>query len=537
MNVKSNFRQTLNQLKGICNKYDSLSNDQKIICLDTLRKKNFSINTSLIDYHNVLLFLIAHPSDRTVLSLSESELERLTQKIKKLSKKDAKKLENSGLPYTKTVSTFSHDLLKWISTNKDIKLELDSIHKSKIPVREAIQFTLPSLEKEISSIGYNNSELFNALQLNKKDYLSFLISEFQKLNDQPFIKDYFFNALHLYVKLVSTNTKFSKAYSRIPVSSHYFHTTILKQFDQLALLNTKLPQPKKLSPKGFEEVVNVVKCSLTLLQRETDPVSYMDERSFRLYELERGISIAIYGMTANRQLPLESYVGYTLFKNGFPAAYGGGWVFGKRSLFGINIFEPYRGGESGYMMCQLLRVYRQAFGVDYFEVEPYQYGLGNPEGISSGAYWFYFRFGFRSLDPELKQLAEKEFEKISLQKGYRSEEEKLIRFTESNVALNMGKAIPITISEIRDKITIMITQKYKGNRVEAEEQVIKNFLQKAGTKMKFSKEQKKVLSEIAFFSEVMAYQSSKKTNIVLQLVSAKPVDLYKYQELLVSLLD
>ena len=119
---------------------------------------------------------------------------------------------------------------------------------------------------------------------------------------------------------------------------------------------------------------------MVLTGRETDTSTYMDENSFRLFELERGISVAIYGMTPERQLPLESYVGYTLFKNGFPAAYGGAWVFGERSLFGINVFEQFRGGESGFILCQLLRVYRQAFNVNYFEVEPYQFGLDNPEG-------------------------------------------------------------------------------------------------------------------------------------------------------------
>ena len=64
----------------------------------------------------------------------------------------------------------------------------------------------------------------------------------------------------------------------------------------------------------------------------------------------------------------------------------------------MNIFEPYRGGESGFMMCQVLRVYRQRFGVRFFEVDATQFGLDNPDGIASGAFWFYYRHGFRPLD-------------------------------------------------------------------------------------------------------------------------------------------
>ena len=241
-------------------------------------------------------------------------------------------------------------------------------------------------------------------------------------------------------------------------------------------------------------------------------------------------------MTADRQLPLESYVGYTLFKNGFPAAYGGAWVFGKRALFGINIFEPYRGGESGYMMCQLLRVYRQAFAVEYYEVEPYQYGLGNPEGISSGAYWFYYRIGFRSLDPELLKLSTDEFAKIQTQKGYRSSEETLLRFTESNVALQLGKTIPLTVAEVREKVTNLIATQYNGNRLEAEKDVVKKFLQKAQRKKSFTAAEKKVLAETAFLYEILKPKAQKTIQKMYELVLLKPTDLFAYQRCLSEIL-
>lgn len=156
---------------------------------------------------------------------------------------------------------------------------------------------------------------------------------------------------------------------------------------------------------------------MALTDRETDPITYMDTNQVWLYEMNRGISIAIYGMYPDRQLPLQSYIGYTLFKNGIPAAYGGAWLFGKRADFGINIFEPFRGGESGYIMCELLRLYRSVFNISYFEVEPYQYGLDNPDGIATGAFWFYYRFGFRPLSKELAKIAAAEYSKISTDKN------------------------------------------------------------------------------------------------------------------------
>lgn len=95
-----------------------------------------------------------------------------------------------------------------------------------------------------------------------------------------------------------------------------------------------------------------------------------------------------------------------MFKNGLPIAYGGSWIWADQAKFGLNILEPYRGGESGYVMCQLLRVYQQVFGLKMIEVDAYQFGLDNPDGIRSGAYWFYYRYGFRSMTEALCLLAE-----------------------------------------------------------------------------------------------------------------------------------
>ncbi|MCK6649242.1 MAG: hypothetical protein L6Q66_06275 [Bacteroidia bacterium] len=535
--MKMSFKALLDQLKKICNKYDTVSEEQKSNLLISLMKSKLPASNILSDYQNVLLFIIAHPSDKNILALAEQELNRLSTHIKRMNKTDVYALDNSGLPNTRTVSTFSHDLLKWYQSDKNVNIKIDSFYKSTLSLNDVLQFTLPSLEKEVTAIGYKNNQLFDALKVEKEQQLAFLLSEFDRLNDKPYIKDHLFGGLHLYVKLLPASKLFSKACNRIAIKDPFYHKEIIKQFDQVELLNRKLPKERVFKATEKKDLITCIKNSLTLLQRETDPVSYMDEDSLRLFELEHGISIAIFGMTADRQLPLESYVGYTLFKNGLPAAYGGGWVFGNRSLFGINIFEPYRGGESGFMMCQLLRVYRQAFGVDYFEVEPYQYGLGNPEGISSGAYWFYFRFGFRSLDKELNALSLKEFEKIKTQKGYRSSEETLLRFTESNIALNMGKSIPLQISEIRDKVTLLITERYSGNRMLAEKEVIANFVKKAGKLKSFSVDQKKVLIEVAFFCEVLQIKTASKLSLMQQLVYLKPVDLYAYQKVLKQVLS
>lgn len=532
---KKSFKALSVLLRAYANRYDENSVILKKEILTQLLKSKITVSVQLTDLFHSLLFLSAHPSDKTELNLCSKLMEKIAMVLKQSKLTAKKNLENTGLPFTTGITTYSHDFLNWFVLNSNIKVSIDSFYKSQIPLTDSLLHTLPALEKEYISMATDDHELLNLLRVTEKNKLNFILSEFSKLNHSGSLKDYLFNGLHLYVTTQPINRLFSKPFNQLRVTDYFFHHEILKQFHVREQLDKVLPSPKILNGSEFQRTTEVIKFSLALLQRETDPVTYMDESSFRFFELERGISIAIYGMIPDRQLPLESYVGYSLFKNGFPAAYGGAWVFGKRALFGINIFESFRGGESAYMMCQLLRVYRQCFGIDYFEVEPYQYGLDNPEGISSGAYWFYYRFGFRSLDKELKQLAEKEFIKIKSDKSYRSSEKTLNRFTESNIALQLGEGVPVTISTIREKSTVYITNMDKGNRKLAEDFLFEKYRQFISEEKINSKVARQGIIDLALMYEVLKLNTPEKLELIESLLLSKTNDIFLYQTLLLKL--
>jgi len=66
----------------------------------------------------------------------------------------------------------------------------------------------------------------------------------------------------------------------------------------------------------------------------------------------------------------------------------------------------------------LLRLYHQRFGVGVFEAENYQLGHGNPDGLKSGAYWFYYRLGFRPWNGRLGRIAAREFDRMKTSNAY-----------------------------------------------------------------------------------------------------------------------
>jgi len=532
--MKTNATSRLKELTSVLNRFDSKSIVDKQRILTAFGKENLSSFKYLLEYHHCLMFLLAYPADEDQRKMCEQELLRMASLMKKMGKA-VSKWENTGLPFTDVVSNFSHKLVKWL-LSEEFHVSLEGYEKKGDNLLPLLKCTLPDLERDLVDLSNTNQELMDLLGLKQDQILEFLVSEFQRLEASGPIRDHLFDSLALTFRISLGDEQLGFPFNRLPVDSVFYHASLLRDFDRIALLKEPLPDPEFLSFDLKAAIPRVSKLKLLYLQRETEPVSYMDPESLRYFSLDRGISVAIFTMVPERQLPLESYVGYTLFKNGLPAAYGGAWVFGQRALFGINVFEWFRGGESAYMLWQLLRVYHQLFNVEYFEVEPYQFGLNNEEGIDSGAFWFYFRNGFIPEDPALAKLASSEFAKIQKSKTYKSSKATLTKLTGSNVVLQLGKKVPIALWEIRERVTAYINKHFQGNRYRAERASIQSFLQKTGFRKPTEPEFRKVLADVALIYESMQWTSTEQVFHMKEMILKKPKDLYRYQDELLKLL-
>jgi len=85
---------------------------------------------------------------------------------------------------------------------------------------------------------------------------------------------------------------------------------------------------------------------------------------------------------------------------------------------------------------------RQLHGSNAISVYPYQIGDGNEEAIDSGAFWFYRKMGFRSMDPRLEKLAQAEDRKIQARPGYRTPAGTLRRLSKAHVVYETPAAKP-----------------------------------------------------------------------------------------------
>ncbi len=252
-------KQLIDRLQEVTIGFDDFTIKQKSDLLKELHTTTFRMNSELIRLHDILLFLIAHPSSEKESVLVEKILSKISSFLQKQRSKIPEDLTNSGLPFTPIVSQFSHDFLEWISKHPNCDYVFDFSYHGETTPGKLVKNALPILERLDIDESANWEELFDQLGIKEKNRKNFLISVFSSLNDRPPVKDFFFDSLYLYTTLYPKRENFSRTYNRINIPSTFFHTEILKKYDFIGILNTPLPDERKLNSIERNDVVDCLK--------------------------------------------------------------------------------------------------------------------------------------------------------------------------------------------------------------------------------------------------------------------------------------
>lgn len=439
------------------------------------------------EYHEQLLFLSAFPYSPKIHSAVNKELKRVALAVKQSSPALYNVLSGDGIINTELICSYSFSLTIWLSQKFTQAVSLHSSFADADTVRNILQLICPFAEFEKTTqdemkLGQRIATI-SAIK-NKQAQLNWLLRAIDESNLPLNIKEEMFRQLQVFVQWKITKPQYSRTFLKFSTENIYYQKKSINQINTKWVLNKKINLPVKLTTEQKGQLCDTLKTSLALLSRETDPVTFADEQAVQLFNMGRGFSIALVYLKKDRRLSLESYIGYMAFKNGIPVSYGGGWILGTSCKIGVNIYPAFRKGESAWMFCQVLRLYHQNFKVSYFYVNPYQFGKGNPEGLKSGAFWFYYRLGFRPVQPDINVLSKTEWKKINTDKKYRTPVNILKKFTAGPVSLHLNKnnTPAFFAPEISTLISNYINKHFNSNRKAA----IQNGYQKLKTQFQLT---------------------------------------------------
>jgi hypothetical protein len=220
----------------------------------------------------------------------------------------------------------------------------------------------------------------------------------------------------------------------------------------------------RLSRREGERVLDLMREVMTVRRRELWGTTYGDPAHVLRADVGRGLQIFLWGLPAERRLPIRAYVAGFSLKNGVPVNYIEAIGLCEWLEVGFNTFYTFRDGESAWNYAQALRVLHQVLGVTCVAVYPYQIGLDNEEAIESGAFWFYRKLGFRPGRPDLLRIAELEERKLAATPGYRTPARTLRRLATGHMFLELPGSEPAIWDRFRVRHIGFSAQRHMASR-------------------------------------------------------------------------
>jgi hypothetical protein len=225
---------------------------------------------------------------------------------------------------------------------------------------------------------------------------------------------------------------------------------------------------RSLSAREGRKVIDMARAAMVARSRDLYAFERASEHDVRLVDFEDGLQFAAIGLRPASRLMLDTVYGFLTLKNGVPIGYALTRSYADSTEIAYNIFDTFRGGESAHIYGRVLAMTRHLFGATVFAVEPYQLGHDNEEGLESGAWWFYYKLGFRPLDPGVKKLLQKELARMRRSPRHRSSHDTLNRLSSEYMYLFLARSR----RDIRGAISLgnigLAVSEYLGQRFGAD---------------------------------------------------------------------
>ncbi len=424
MHPDSSGRQCVNRLYRIRSRFDANVKSEKLELLERLGETRISNPQALERLHSTLSYLRAFPDSRKNYRLAGELLERFGERIDSLPASTRAALDDTGIEGTTTRYAFSYDVARWLArrTSGIVRLDWQELDDSS-NLDELLAHVLESSEDEYFDSEYVSTQEWIDVARGVEPGTDFdwLAGQLDALRPVPIARQLYDSAeLPLAWKL--RGGRFSKTLnSAAPRRIGTRECGMRRRPRQVkAEIMRPLKSLRLVSPRRGARLVDVAMAALAVRHRETHHFNYANPREVYVADVRSGVSIAVFGLRPAYRYPLECTMGYLILANGMPVGYGGGSALFRQVNTGINIFDEFRDSEASFLWTQVMRIYHQLTGCTRFIANAYQFGGDNDEALQSGAFWFYYRQGFRPVLRPVRELARREALKIRSDRGYRS---------------------------------------------------------------------------------------------------------------------
>lgn len=438
-------RTALQRLRTARNAYGAPAEREKRALLQQLRAVHLTTCAELQALHEDLLFICAFPGARATRTLARRMLAAMAARLQRLPRTQQARADDSGMAGSTTRHVFPFPLAHWLSRAVPSDVDVDW-RNFEDPTR--VDTLVGLLSGDAEREGFESGEFATrdwirlARRANVPTDLSWLAGGIVAPASARW-REAEWDGAEVPLAWHLRDSRWSATRNVVAGVPLAWRSGMRRPAaDTVADIARPLHAIERLSRPRARQVIASARAALAARCREVNAMTYPNVDEVWWCDLGEGAALAVIGIAPEQRLTLETNTGYLLFANGVPIGYGGVTPLFRQANTGINIFDPYRGSEAAFLWSQMLRAFRTLYGCDRFVINPYQFGAGNAEAIQSGAFWFYYRLGFRPGTAKIRSLAAREAARMAADRGYRSDTKTLRALATGDLYLDLPGFLP-----------------------------------------------------------------------------------------------
>jgi hypothetical protein len=431
-------------LERIRDDYRAGSGARKRALLGELARARLRTAGQVSRLHEALCFLRAYPDDARVAARVERMLRGFARRADLARHRAA--LAGSGIAGTTIRYRFFWPTARWLAHRWPAQLRLD---RNDLAAGDNIAGALPQLvtPPEAEWLREREPEGYDALDAlrGRATDAAWLVRGVEAMPGDTFTREAFYDGLDPSCALVPGRDTPSRTLDRhAPAPATFRATPLRRARPDLRAEILRPPRAVRIVGREVgERVVALARSAMVTRSRDLDAFAYGDARDVRIVDDGDGLAFALVGVLPERRTLLAAVYGALTLQNGVPVGYSQLDVIAGTAAVSFNTFPTFRGGEAAYAFARLLALSRHLFGATSFSIEPYQLGVGNKEGIESGAWWFYYKLGFRPRAAEARRIVSREVARMRANARHRSSSATLRRLAEWHVFLDLDPSRPL----------------------------------------------------------------------------------------------
>ncbi len=423
---------------------------EKCALLRVLEQSRLSKAADVVRLHDLLCFMRAYPDNAEVLAIAEDILSGFRWRKDLVRHSD--ELADTGIVGTAIYYSFYWLTARWLVERWPGAITIDwAVFDNQDKLEELLPLLLPPCEAQaIESVTLSPKEWIDRLKGQEETDAVFLIQRFTKWGVNQDAREKIYEDLDVPLCLAPGVDTPSRTHSKYRVSNTIFQncTPTRPSVSNFRELHYQPVSHRVVSPREGQWLIDLARVQMITRGRDLFAFMNADHNDVHILDYGGGLQFACYGLRPVQRLFLEAMYVFLILKNGVPIGYTQASALFRSAEINFNIFDTYRGMETSHVFSTTLNMVRYLFKPDTFIINTQQLGEDNPEALKTGAFWFYYKHGFRPRSGSVRETMKKELARKKIKPNYRSGLATLKQLSRDNLFLSLDKPREDTVSMI-----------------------------------------------------------------------------------------